>query len=155
MNIKLLKYWRIELFDGPTASSVSSLCKGVARFPFFTGYAKEPLNLRKIQDDKYLTLFCEPDSADTHSFLADRVYEIKCLPVYENEATFLKEDAEEETEDKADSAAVESTYDYDSFRSASRPLVKWLNDNAHYHASVIVELGGAKLYTCEIYAKKD
>lgn len=128
MDIKFVKYWRIELFDAPATSSISSLCKGVVRLPFFTGYAEEPLNLRKIQDDKYLTLFCEPASAETHSFLADRVHEIKCLPVYENEATFL---------------------------DAANPLIKWLSENVHPHHSVIVTATGAELLEGKVIHRTD
>lgn len=51
-----------------------------------------------------------------------------------------------------DTDEAKSRYDYNSFKSASRPLVKWLNENANPHASVIVEVGGATLYSAESHA---
>lgn len=43
-------------------------------------------------------------------------------------------------------------YDRTSFEDAAKPLIKWLNENANPHASVIVESDGATLYTAEIYS---
>lgn len=43
-------------------------------------------------------------------------------------------------------------YDRTSFEDAAKPLVKWLNENANPHASVIVESDGATLYTAEIHS---
>ena len=33
-----------------------------------------------------------------------------------------------------------------SFKEASRPLMKWLNENCHQHTAVIVDCGSAELY---------
>lgn len=52
----------------------------------------------------------------------------------------------------ADFHEAKSRYDYNSFKSASKPLVKWLNENANPHASVIVEVDGATLYSAESHA---
>lgn len=59
-----------------------------------------------------------------------------------------------EVDDKAaaDSQEAKSRYDYNSFKSASKPLVKWLNENANPHATVIVEVDGATLYSAESHA---
>lgn len=52
----------------------------------------------------------------------------------------------------ADTDEAKSRYDYNSFKSASKPLVKWLNENANPHAMVIVEVDGATLYSAESHA---
>lgn len=44
-------------------------------------------------------------------------------------------------------------YDRTSFEDAAKPLIKWLNENANPHASVIVESDGATLYTAEIHSQ--
>ncbi|BDT22480.1 TPA: hypothetical protein ACIVP0_000479 [Salmonella enterica subsp. diarizonae serovar 61:l,v:z35] len=46
-----------------------------------------------------------------------------------------------------------SRYDRTSFEDAAKPLIKWLNENANLHASVIVESDGATLYTAEIHSQ--
>lgn len=60
--------------------------------------------------------------------------------------------AAEDAKAAADAQEAKSRYDYESFKSAARPLVKWLNENANPHALVIVESDGATLYTGEIDA---
>lgn len=52
----------------------------------------------------------------------------------------------------ADTDEAKSRYEYNSFKSASKPLVKWLNENANPHATVIVEVDGATLYSAESHA---
>lgn len=52
----------------------------------------------------------------------------------------------------ADFHEAKSRYDYNSFKSASKPLVKWLNENANPHATVIVEVDGATLYSANSHA---
>jgi len=50
-----------------------------------------------------------------------------------------------------------STFAYDSsaFENAAKPLIKWLNDNANPHASVVVDAGSATLFTGELYVHTD
>lgn len=45
---------------------------------------------------------------------------------------------------------VKGRYNYDTFKTASKPLIQWLNENANPHASVIVDCTGAELLTGEI-----
>lgn len=49
---------------------------------------------------------------------------------------------------KAD--GVKPRYDHTSFEEAAKPLIKWLNENANPHASVIVDVTNATLFTSEI-----
>ncbi|EGH3481562.1 TPA: hypothetical protein MO487_000370 [Salmonella enterica subsp. houtenae serovar 43:z4,z23:-] len=35
----------------------------------------------------------------------------------------------------------------ESFENAVKPLIKWLNENANPHAVIVVEVGGAVLYS--------
>lgn len=53
-------------------------------------------------------------------------------------------------EAKADSQAAKGRYNYDTFKAAAKPLIKWLNDNANPHVSVIVDCTGAELLVGEI-----
>lgn len=50
-----------------------------------------------------------------------------------------------------------STFACDSsaFENAAKPLIKWLNDNANPHASVVVDAGSATLFTGELYVHTD
>ncbi|EPU3949657.1 hypothetical protein FMJ28_28320 [Klebsiella michiganensis] len=50
--------------------------------------------------------------------------------------------------EKADSE--KNRYDRASFEEAAMPLIKWLNENANPHASVIVDVTNATLFTGEI-----
>ena len=45
---------------------------------------------------------------------------------------------------------VKPSYDHISFEEAAKPLIKWLNENANPHASVIVDVTNATLFTGEI-----
>ncbi len=45
---------------------------------------------------------------------------------------------------------TQKTYDQKTFAEAAEPLIKWLNDNACPHASVIVTTTSAELVTSEI-----
>ncbi|MDU1356022.1 hypothetical protein [Citrobacter freundii] len=37
----------------------------------------------------------------------------------------------------------------ESFENAVKPLIKWLNENTNPHAVIVVEVGGAVLYSGE------
>ncbi|HFV9333204.1 TPA: hypothetical protein ACIAJC_003954 [Citrobacter freundii] len=37
----------------------------------------------------------------------------------------------------------------ESFENAVKPLIKWLSENANPHAVIVVEVGGAVLYSGE------
>lgn len=50
--------------------------------------------------------------------------------------------------EKADSE--KPRYDRASFEEAAKPLIKWLNDNANPHASVIIDVTNATLLTGEV-----
>lgn len=41
-------------------------------------------------------------------------------------------------------------YNQESFEAAAKPLIKWLNENANTHASVIVNATSAELLSGEI-----
>ncbi|HDS6010962.1 TPA: hypothetical protein QHX00_001021 [Klebsiella variicola] len=45
---------------------------------------------------------------------------------------------------------VNLRYDHISFEEAAKPLIKWLNENANPHASVIVDATNATLFIGEI-----
>ena len=131
MEIKQIKYWKIELFE-QAKSGISSLI-AEPRKPFFTGYTKDPIKLEKLQGGEFISLAPSPDSMETKSVRTHRVDEINCIPVYEQDA--------------------------DSFAEASEPLIKWLAENVHPHHSVIVTsthaelLQGEKVHRTEKYLR--
>lgn len=113
MNINLIKYWKIELFDVHKTSVISEITTSEGCGPFFTGYVHEKLDPGKAEanGEKFITLYCEPYSLQTRSVRISRIHEIKCTPIYENEDTLLE---------------------------AARPLMKWLVENRHPHYQAVV-----------------
>lgn len=117
MEIKLIKYWKVELFE-QQKSGVSVLL-AQPRKPFFIGYSKLPIHPEKLQGGDFISLAPTPDSIATQSVRTYRVDEIKCTPVYEQEI--------------------------DEFAEASEPLIKWLAENVHPHHHVVVTSTSAEL----------
>lgn len=131
MDIKLIKYWKVELFDAPRANSViSGIISCEERRPFFTGYSNIQFDLRKavMDGEKFITLFCEPDSLKTRSVRISRVHEFRCTPIYENDGTF---------------------------QEAANPLIKWLAENVHPHHQAIVTSTHAELLESQYVVKTD
>lgn len=131
MDIKQVKYWKIELFE-KNASMVIQMNPEL-RKPFFTGYANEQIKPEKLHNGEFISLAPSPDSLALHSVRLYRADEIKCTPVYEDEL--------------------------DTFAQASEPLIKWLTENAHPHHHVIVTstdaalLLGERVHRTEKYLK--
>lgn len=121
MEIKLIKYWKVELFEQPK-SGISAMLAEPGK-PFFTGYSKELIELKKLQGGDFISLALSPDSMATKSVRTYRVDEINCTPVYEREV--------------------------DSFAEAAEPLIKWMAENVHPHHSAIVASTGAELLMSE------
>ncbi|MFV9180698.1 hypothetical protein [Serratia marcescens] len=120
MKVVNIKCWKIELFEEPkpSASIVNSLIASESRHPFFIGYSKNPVNLKELRDEQFITIHRDLDSLETSTFRISRVHEVKCSPIY-------KED--------------------NSFDDVARPLIKWLAENVHPHHSVIVTSTHAEL----------
>ncbi|TGC28025.1 hypothetical protein [Escherichia sp. E1130] len=121
MEIKLVKYWKVELFE--QQKSGVSVLMAESRKPFFTGYSKERINPEKIHGSEFISLAPTPDSLALESVRLYRVDEIKCIPVYEQEV--------------------------DSFAEAAEPLIKWMAESVHPHHSAIVTSTGAELLMSE------
>lgn len=131
MEIKLIKYWKVELFDAPRSNSmISEIISWEERRPFFTGYSNSQFDLRKavLDGEKFTTLFCEPDSLKTRSVRISRINEFRCTPIYESDNTF---------------------------QEAAKPLMKWLAENVHPHHQAIVTSSHAELLESQIVAKTD
>ncbi|EAZ4787021.1 hypothetical protein CBK78_14150 [Salmonella enterica] len=122
MKIKLVKYWKIELFEQSKDKSVISNMMNEPKRPFFTGYSKEPIKPHNLQGGDFISLATYPDFIETKSVRTYRVDEFKCTPVYEND---------------------------DAFQEAAKPLIKWLNENANPHSQVVVTSTGAELLVGE------
>lgn len=122
MEIKLVKYWKVELFEQQPKSVITQML-AEKRQPFFTGYSKDQINPQKLHGSEFISLAPSPDSLELQAIRLYRVDEIKCSPVYEQEA--------------------------DSFAEAAEPLIKWMAENVHPHHSAIVTSKGAELLMSE------
>ncbi|EAN7575835.1 hypothetical protein [Salmonella enterica] len=126
MEIKLVKYWKIELFE--QSKSVISNMMNEPKRPFFTGYSKEPIKPHKLQGGDFISLATSPDFIETKSVRTYRVDEFKCTPVYEND---------------------------DAFHEAAKPLIKWLAENVHPHHQAIVTSTHAELLESQYVVKTE
>lgn len=122
MEIKLVKYWKVELFEQQPKSVITQIL-AEKRQPFFTGYSRNQVQPEKLHGSEFISLAPSPDSLELQAIRLYRVDEIKCSPVYEQEA--------------------------DSFAEAAEPLIKWMAENVHPHHSAIVTSTGAELLMSE------
>ncbi|MBJ9011676.1 hypothetical protein [Citrobacter koseri] len=133
MQSKLIKYWKVELYEAPkanTGSVINVMLSGEERSPFLTGYSNTQFDLRKavMNGEEFITLCCEPDSLQTRSVRISRIYEFRCTPIYEND---------------------------DTFQEAAKPLIKWLAENVHLHHQAIVTSTHAELLESQHVVKTD
>ena len=141
--MKIIKHWQVKLYQHGQQSPLMSIASsgasgghgGIKRL-IAEGYSKDKVTLP--HRDGFIDLLTDPYEAELITFRADVVDSIVCTPVYEVE------------EAKADADAEKGRYNYDTFKAASNPLIKWLNENANPHASVIVDCTSAELLTGEI-----
>ncbi|MGQ6297114.1 hypothetical protein ACUNGJ_00845 [Serratia sp. IR-2025] len=120
MKVMKIKCWKIELFGEP--KQLTSVIGGAIPYaenrPFFTGYAKNPVNLEELRDEKFITIHRDLDSLETRTFRISRVHEVKCSPIHDAD---------------------------NSFEEAAKPLIKWLAENVHPHHTAIVDQSTAEL----------
>ena len=142
--MKIIKHWFVKLYQHSQQSPAMSIISnggsggiGIVKRLIAEGYSKDKVTLP--HRDGFINLLTDPHDAELTTFRADVVDSIVCTPVYEDEE-----------EAKADSDEVKGRYNYDTFKAAAKPLIKWLNDNANPHASVIVDCTSAELLTGEI-----
>lgn len=110
----LAKYWIVELFRNPQTGLVS----GTSKEPFFVGYAKEPVSMKRLSGYEFISLLTEPNGVTTKEVRIAGIGEVVCSPVYEQDT---------------------------SFNEAAEPLIKWLAENVHPHHTVIVTSTSAEL----------
>lgn len=122
--VKTAKYWLVELFRNPHAGLMSDAYSA----PFFVGYAKEPVSMKKLSGYEFISLFTDPSCVATKEVRISNIAEVACCPVYEEDA---------------------------SFNEAAEPLIKWLAENVHPHHTVIVTATGAELLEGEMCHKTD
>lgn len=142
--MKIIKHWLVKLYQHSQQTSLAVMVSsggsggnGCLKRLIAEGYSKDKVKLP--HRDGFIELLAGPYDAELTTYRAELVDSIVCTPVYEDEE-----------EAKADSDAVKGRYNYDTFKEASKPLIKWLNENANPHASVIVDCTGAELLTGEI-----
>lgn len=115
---KLAKYWIVELFRGHQ----TGLIEDTSKKPFFVGYAKEPVNMKRFSGYEFISLLTEPNGVTTKEVRIASISEVVCSPVYEQDT---------------------------SFNEAAEPLIKWLAENVHPHHSVIATSTSAELLQSE------
>lgn len=142
--MKIIKHWLVKLYQHSQQTSLAVMVSsggsggnGCLKRLIAEGYSKDKVT--PPHRDGFIELLTDPYDAELTTFRADVVDSIVCTPVYERE-----------DEAKADSDEVKGRYNYDTFKEAAKPLIKWLNENANPHASVIVDCTGAELLTGEI-----
>ncbi|EOE2911575.1 hypothetical protein ACQ0ND_002766 [Klebsiella pneumoniae] len=146
--MKVIKYWKVQLLQ---LSQPSSKLPGIINARnlveslLFEGYSKDKpkINLGSGVD---IELFTAPDPLETRIFRDYLVDSVRYFPVFEDDD---ETDGTQEEQTKPLSP-VKARYNYDTFKTASKPLIQWLNENANPHASVIVGCTGAELLTGEI-----
>ncbi|MEL5258416.1 MULTISPECIES: hypothetical protein [Serratia] len=130
MKVMNIKCWKIELFGEPKqlTSVISGAIPYAENRPFFTGYAKNPVNLEELRDEQFITIHRDLDSLETRTFRISRVHEVKCSPVHDAD---------------------------NSFEEAAKPLIKWLAENVHPHHTAIVTSNRAELLMGESVVNTD
>lgn len=154
MQSKLIKYWKVELYEAPkanTGSVVTVMLSGEERSPFLTGYSNTQFDLRKavMNGEEFITLCCEPDSLQTRSIRISRIYEFRCTPIYESGEKCCDDD------EHAKAADDKPRYNLTSFEDAAKPLIKWLAENVHPHHQAIVTSTHAELLESQYVVKTD
>ncbi|MCW9169206.1 hypothetical protein [Klebsiella pneumoniae] len=146
--MKVIKYWKVQLLQ---LSQPSGKLPGIINARtlveslLFEGYSKDKPKIN-LGSGVNIELFTAPDSLETRIFRDHLVDSVRCLPVCEDDD---ETDGTQEEQAKPLSP-VKGRYNYDTFKTASKPLIQWLNENANPHASVIVDCTGAELLTGEI-----
>lgn len=175
--MKIIKFFRVRLYQIKEISPFSSLvdngsggCVGGGRGGgafskmLYEGYSKSEVVLPPR--DETITLLTDPHGAESKTFRADIVDSIVCTPVYECEDE-AKSDSDAVKVKVHDHACVNCFADKgpclgdchvtevnkarkSSFEDVVKPVIKWLNENANPHASIIVDCTSAELLTGEI-----
>ena len=136
--MKIIKHWLVKLYQHSQQSQLMTITSnGVSKRLIAEGYSKDKVTLP--HRDGFIELLTSPSDAESTTYRADIVDSIVCTPVYEDEE-----------EAKADADEVKGRYNYETFKAAAKPLIKWLNENANPHASVIVDCTSAELSIGEI-----
>ncbi|ENZ8361932.1 hypothetical protein ACHA6J_002410 [Klebsiella pneumoniae] len=146
--MKVIKYWKVQLLQ---LSQLSGKLPGIINARnlveslLFEGYSKDKPEIN-LGSGVNIELFTAPDQLETRIFRDHLVDSVRYFPVCEDDD---ETDGTQEEQAKPLSP-VKGRYNYDTFKTASKPLIQWLNENANPHASVIVDCTGAELLTGEI-----
>ncbi|HDW1380845.1 TPA: hypothetical protein RK230_003881 [Enterobacter asburiae] len=163
--MKTIKHWWVKLYQHTQHPSLAAISSNwVSKKLIAEGYSKDKVTLP--HRDGFIVLLTDPYDAEPITFRADVVDIIECIPVYEGEDE-AKSDADEVKVKVHDHACVNCfagkgpclgdchVTDVNRARSSSfedvvKPVIKWLNESANSHASIIVDCTSAELLTGEI-----
>lgn len=153
--MKIIKHWLVKLYQHsqqPTLMTTTS--NGVSKRLIAEGYSKDKVTLP--QRGGFIELLTVPSDAQSTTYRADIVDSIVCTPVYEEGEGKVHDHACINCfTDKGPCLGDCHVTDVNKARSSSfedvvKPVIKWLNDNANPHASIIVDCTSAELLTGEI-----
>ena len=141
--MKIIKYWKVQLLQLSQPSSIIS-ARNLVETLLFEGFSKEKPFI-KLGSGVNIELFTAPDSLETRIFRDHLIDGVRGIPVCEGDET-----DESQGEHAKSPSPGNGRYNYETFKTASKPLIQWLNENANPHASVIVDCTGSELLIGEI-----
>lgn len=159
--MKIIKYWKVQLLQLSQPSSIIN-ARNLVETLLFEGFSKDKPYI-KLGSGVNIELFTAPDSLETRIFRDHLVDGVRCIPVSEDDGD-EKDGAPEKIHDhscvncfadKGQCLVECHVSDVNKARSSSfedvvKPVIKWLNENANPHASVIIDVTNATLLTGEI-----
>ncbi len=163
--MKNIKYWHVKLYQRSQQSPLISLSSNGATASGVIGslplgrLIAEGYSIDRValpHRDGFISLLTDPHSLELKTFRADIVDSIVCTPVYEEGEGKVHDHACINCfTDKGPCLGDCHVTDVNKARSSSfedvvKPVIKWLNDNANPHASIIVDCTSAELLTGEI-----
>lgn len=159
--MKIIKHWLVKLYQHSQQTSLAVMVSsggsggnGCLKRLIAEGYSKDKVKLP--HRDGFIELLAGPYDAELTTYRAELVDSIVCTPVYEEGEGKVHDHACINCfTDKGPCLGDCHVTDVNKARSSSfedvvKPVIKWLNDNANPHASIIVDCTSAELLTGEI-----
>ncbi|MBK2673142.1 hypothetical protein FKL07_23140 [Citrobacter freundii] len=153
--MKIIKHWLVKLYQHSQHSPLAAVSSNwVSKKLIAEGYSKDKVTLP--HRDGFIDLLTDPHNAELTTFRADAVDSIVCTPVYEEEKGKVHDHACVNCfTDKGPCLGECNVTDVNKARNSSfgdvvKPVIKWLNENANPHASIIVDCTSAELLAGEI-----
>ena len=149
--MKLIKYWHVKLFQHIGTVMIAGKLEKLIHEGYST--SKPALN---YHENSVIELFTAPDQLETKTIRTYGIDSMVCTPVYEEEKGKVHDHAclncFTGTGPCTGECNVTDTNKVlaDSFEAVTKPVIKWLNENSHPHAIIVIDPTGATLHTGEI-----